>query len=222
MEGYISIQRKIKEHWVFERDDYFKAWIVLLMEVNHKERKVLVKGKAITCEVGQSLKSIDSWVAAFGNGWTRQKVRTFFKILESDKMIKTEPIFKTTTKLTICNYGDYQSKQPTANQGATKEQPTANQGATTNNNENNENNENKEIISWGDFKKHGFDKLTELGLNPVQYEFSLKAKYEQWQENDWRDGFDNKIVNWKSKLTNQIKYGHIKKMGNNGKKKLSF
>jgi hypothetical protein len=38
------------------------------------------------------------------------------------------------------------------------------------------------------------------------YEFSLKAKYESWIENKWKDGNGNKITNWKSKLKNTIPY----------------
>ena len=38
------------------------------------------------------------------------------------------------------------------------------------------------------------------------YEFSLKSKYESWVENGWKDGNDNKIKNWKSKIKNTIPY----------------
>lgn len=37
-------------------------------------------------------------------------------------------------------------------------------------------------------------------------EFSLKAKYQQWVDNGWRDGFDKPIKNWKSKILNTIPY----------------
>jgi hypothetical protein len=38
------------------------------------------------------------------------------------------------------------------------------------------------------------------------YEFSLKAKYESWIENKWKDGNGNKIVNWKTKIKNTIPF----------------
>jgi len=47
------------------------------------------------------------------------------------------------------------------------------------------------------------------------YEYSIKAKYESWVENGWKDGFGNKIINWKSKFKNTIT--HLKKFGNNQK-----
>ncbi len=39
-----------------------------------------------------------------------------------------------------------------------------------------------------------------------QYEFSLKSKYESWIENGWKDGNENKIKNWKSKIKNTIPF----------------
>jgi len=35
---------------------------------------------------------------------------------------------------------------------------------------------------------------------------SLKLKYEAWVENGWKDGRDNEIKNWKSKLLQTIQY----------------
>lgn len=37
-------------------------------------------------------------------------------------------------------------------------------------------------------------------------EFSLKAKYEAWVDNKWKDGNDAKIKNWKTKIKNTIPY----------------
>lgn len=38
------------------------------------------------------------------------------------------------------------------------------------------------------------------------YEFSLKAKYEAWVGNSWKDGNNNKITNWKTKIKNTIPF----------------
>lgn len=37
-------------------------------------------------------------------------------------------------------------------------------------------------------------------------EFSLKAKYESWVSNEWRDGHDKPIKNWKAKIKNTIPF----------------
>lgn len=143
MEGWIKLHRQIRQHWVFKDADYFKAWITILTEVNHQSTKVLIEGELIECNRGQSINSLSTWVSILGDGWTIQRLRTFFKLLEKDKMINTEGLRKT-TRLTVCNYDSYQSEQQADNKETTSNQQTANTQLTTNKNEKNEKNE-KEI-----------------------------------------------------------------------------
>jgi len=42
----------------------------------------------------------------------------------------------------------------------------------------------------------------DLKLNFYEYEFPLKAKYERWVEDGWKDGNRNPIKGWKSKIKN--------------------
>lgn len=37
-----------------------------------------------------------------------------------------------------------------------------------------------------------------------EYEYAIKSKYESWIANGWKDGHDNKIKNWKSKIKNTL------------------
>lgn len=60
--------------------------------------------------------------------------------------------------------------------------------------------EDKRIPEFKDFLAHAVSKVSN-----VKHE-SVKLKYESWIENDWKDGNDKKIVNWKSKLTNTVQY----------------
>lgn len=48
------------------------------------------------------------------------------------------------------------------------------------------------------------------GIDYKGLEFSLKAKYEAWKDNSWKDGHGVKIKNWKSKIKNTIP--HLKSM----------
>jgi len=109
--GWITLHRQIKDHWVFENADYFKAWVTMLMEVNHDNHKTLIKGKLLTCSRGESLLSHNSWALKFGKGWDRYKVMRFFKLLESDGMIRTNTA-QVTTRLIVNNYAKYQDKTP--------------------------------------------------------------------------------------------------------------
>jgi hypothetical protein len=144
--GWIKIYRQIMDHWVFANDKYFKAWITIIMTVNHEPAKVLIQGELIQCNRGQSLMSLQNWSKKFGKGWTIQRVRTFFALLEKDEMIEIEGLRKT-TRLTVCKYDSYQDKQHTNNTQTTHKQHTSNTQVTTNKNNKNKNNEKNECIT---------------------------------------------------------------------------
>lgn len=107
--GWIGLYRSIKENWIFENPEYLKAWITILLDVNHSKQKKLIKGKMIICERGQSIKSVGSWAKTFG--WTEKRVRTFFNRLILDGMIEREPVYGVTTRLSVCNYDTYQNER---------------------------------------------------------------------------------------------------------------
>jgi len=138
--GYISIHRKITNHWIFEKTkpkSKFEAWLIMLMEVNHSEQKVLMQGEFVLCKRGESLKSLDTWAKLFN--WDKSKVRRFFKLLESDSMIVLKSTQKT-THLSICNYDSYQSNRNTDETQMKRKRNTDETRMTLNNNDNNDNN----------------------------------------------------------------------------------
>jgi len=110
MNGWISIHRKITNHWVWNDKPFTKgqAWIDILLECNHDERKVLIKGKLLTAKRGESLNSLKTWSQRWG--WSISKVRHFLELLQADSMcdIESESI---TTRLKVCNYDNYQESQ---------------------------------------------------------------------------------------------------------------
>ncbi len=105
--GWIKLHRKIKDHWLFHDDKKFKAWISILLEVNHKERDILLGNKVFRCKAGESYKSLDSWSRTFGIGWSKSATRLFFDLLKKEKIIDTNNV-KKTTHLTICKWDTYQ------------------------------------------------------------------------------------------------------------------
>jgi len=131
MSGWIKLHRSIQRNWVFDNDQYFKAWVVILMEVNHEKKGFVFSGTPVICNRGQSAYSIKNWCKMFGKGWSVQKVRTFFKHLTNDGMIIVEEVKRITTKITVCNYDTYQSQQQTANKPITNVQQTDNKPLTT-------------------------------------------------------------------------------------------
>ena len=156
MEGWIKIHRQIQKHWIWNNAEYLKAWIAILITVNHEDNKVLIHGELFNCGRGESLMSLQNWVKIFGKNWTIQKVRTFFTLLENDAMICTKGMRKTTC-LTVCNYDSYQDLQQTNNKQTTDKQQANNKQITTNKNEKNDKNEKnykeEDIIISDEIKK---------------------------------------------------------------------
>lgn len=106
--GYISLHRKFREHWLWKVPRKFseaEAWIDMIMEANHKP-EVWEKGN-VKVPIDRA-QFISSEVQMANNwDWTRKKVRHFLSKLESETMIK-----KTSTAMytmiEIINYDNYQ------------------------------------------------------------------------------------------------------------------
>lgn len=111
MEGWISLYRKIQEHWLWTKRrkfSQFEAWISLLFKANFKDTKIMIgdnvveikKGSFITSEV----KLAEEWK------WDRSTVRKFLKTLEKQKMIQKNSTSKYTS-ISIENWDLYQNTQ---------------------------------------------------------------------------------------------------------------
>lgn len=218
MSGWIKLHRQIRNHWVFRNANYFKAWVVIISEVNHQSSKVLIEGELIGCKRGQSINSLATWVNILGDDWTIQKLRTFLKLLEKDGMINTEGLRKT-TRLTVCNYDSYQSEQQADNKETTNSQQADNTQLTTNKNVKNEKEENKINIEE---RKQAFAQTLNPYLEKYGREFlndfylywteptlnNKKLKYEL--EKTW--SLDRRLSTWES---NAKKYGTVLPKKNN-------
>jgi len=107
--GFIKIERKLAEHWIFQDAEKLKWWLILLLEVNYLPGKIMIGNNLIEIEKGQSAKSLRSWAKLLNTG--TKSVVSFFDLLESDKMLKRETVGKgkqSTTLITIENYEHYQ------------------------------------------------------------------------------------------------------------------
>ena len=148
MEGWISLHRKLCEHWLWDEKPYDKAraWIDLLLHINHSGKKFLFDGSFIELNAGQKITSIrkmaDRW------GWSRSKVSRFLSNLEKDGMLIVNSDTKKTL-LTVVNWATYQNVVLTKSRRKATDEPQTN----TNNNVNNDNNENNnspegKLLSW--------------------------------------------------------------------------
>lgn len=147
MSGWIKLHRKINKNALYPKNrefTKFEAWIDLILKVNHSDEEVLIKNEVYKCKRGQSVRSIETYQKCWN--WSRQQVRSFFKMLQKNSMIELNTTTKTTI-LTVCNYDSYQSDKPTDNQRITNEQPTDNQRITINKNDKKKKNEKEYITS---------------------------------------------------------------------------
>jgi hypothetical protein len=119
MDGWIKLHRKIEKHWIWDNPLYLRAWIHCLFRANFEDSKVLIGSKIYIAERGSFYTSLGN----FGKetGISTQQVRTFWKLLEEDKMINKEST-STATKIIVCKYEDYQIVQQTNNKRTTNEQ----------------------------------------------------------------------------------------------------
>ena len=108
MIGWIKLSRDISNHWIWKDETKLKWWLDILLTVNFKDNKILMGNQLVECKRGQSVMSLQQW----GERWKvdKNKVRNFFVLLEKDGMILHENLSKT-TRITICNYDSYQSKE---------------------------------------------------------------------------------------------------------------
>ena len=112
--SYIYLDRKIQDHWLWSEKPFDKAraWIDLLMLADYCAKDTLHKGKIVKRKRGEVHVSL-LWLAERW-GWSRDKVRRFMRLLESDKMIHLNATRNETT-ITIENYSKFQDKSPTDN-----------------------------------------------------------------------------------------------------------
>jgi hypothetical protein len=210
MEGYISIHRKIKEHWICDNPAYFQAWLFMLMTVNFKDGSILLGSKKYVIKRGQSSMSIRSWANEFK--MSTKAVDTFFKLLEEENMIIRKTLGKgkhSTTLITINNYDQYQYFSETLEKrnGIARETLEKHEGDArgvqynNDNNANNVNNDNKAIPTLEEFVDYAKSKKPKVKIEEV------RLKYNAWIENDWsvtRKGKIEKIQNWKTTLCNTL------------------
>lgn len=147
MEGWIKLERAIQDHWIFEDPIKLKWWIIILLHVNHTEKKVNIGNKIFIVKRGESVRSLSNWAELFKTD--KSSVRRYFELLKTDTMIDTRNEHKT-TRLTICNYESYVVDK-NADETQMKRKRNGNEThSTPNNNDNNENNDkNEKKIDFG-------------------------------------------------------------------------
>ena len=87
----------------------FRAWVDIIMMVNHKDAKAVFDGNLVMVKRGSKITSLRQLSARWG--WSKDKTSRFLNMLEADGMIKQVRDSKKTV-LTVENYDFYQSDKP--------------------------------------------------------------------------------------------------------------
>ena len=194
MNGWIKIYRDIQKHWVWENPEYLRAWLDILMMVNHREAKVLMDASLVTVPAGSVITSEVKLAARWG--WGRTKLRNFLKLLESDGMI-TKNTNKKQTTINVVNWAKFQNEETTDEQQTNNWQTSDEQQTNTNKND-------KECIK-NEKKNKAFQKPTVDEVRDYIREQGYHVSAEQfvnWYEaNGWMVG-RNKMKSWQAAVRN--------------------
>jgi hypothetical protein len=136
-EGWVRLHRKLTDNelWFLEPFTKGQAWVDLILNANHSTGKFSIRGNIILVNRGQiawsELTMAKRWT------WSRNKVRRFLKLLETEQQIAQQKN-SLTTVITIKNYDQYQRNETTDD---TAERQQKDSRRYTNNNDNNEKND---------------------------------------------------------------------------------
>jgi len=236
LKGWVAIHRSICENdlWFLEPFTKAQAWIDLLLNANHKDGEINIRGNIVKIKRGQigwsQITMAKRW------RWSRQKVRRFLEYLITEQMIYIDnseitprQLRKTiqrneqqkknrlTSITTIINYEQYQTIQQTRQQTIQQKDNRR----YINNNVNNVNNDNKrgaQVLREDSFKTE-LSKQFNLSTTEVQRELdtmqdwlsSTGKKYKDYKAfaRNWlrRRSGDNKGVKKESINLLNTKYG---------------
>lgn len=110
MAGWIKIHRELQDHWLSQDMEKLGRWTSLLLMASYEDKKVLIGSQLVTLNKGQLIAS-NSFLAEKWNT-SERTVGRFLDLLESDGMLH-RCVHRKITIITICNYSNYQDKNPT-------------------------------------------------------------------------------------------------------------
>ncbi len=210
MSGWIKLDRRIRNHFLFKNDVYCKraAWTDLLICANHAPAKIKIKSKIIELNRGDQARSEVTLAKEWG--WSRGKVRRFLNGLESEQMI-VQQTNNLTSIITICNYNEFQGcpkSDSTADGTALDTAHGTALGTQTRRTNNNKND--KEVIEREKPTRfipptqiEIFDYMITKGASQQRAQNESERFFNFYESNGWKVG-RNPMKNWKAASTNWL------------------
>ena len=213
MSGWAKINRSLLEHWIWNDKPFSKgqAWIDIILLANHSDKKVLLGGEFVEIERGSfitsELKLMERW------GWSKNKVRSFLQLLQTDSMIVKKSDRKRTT-IIVVNYGKYQisetTKEPPMDHEETTDGPLKVHKQECKNDKNEKNINNK-----ARFSPPTVEEVQAYCLERNN-KVDAQAFVDFYTSKDWMIG-KNKMKDWKASVRTwerQTRQGETAKRGN--------
>ena len=134
--GWVKLHRKIEDNPISTKPDYFRVWIYLLLNANHKENTFIWNNKKETLKPGQLITGRKK--IAEKTGVNESQVYKILKYLELEQQIEQQTTTKYTV-ITILNWDKYQSEEQQSNNRVTTTQQQSNTNKNVKNEENDKN-----------------------------------------------------------------------------------
>ena len=163
-EGYIKLHRKVLDDalWKICTPEQKVIMITILLKANHKKNEWGWNGFKFIVKPGEFITSLDKLKNACGKKISLQNVRSALVKFKKYHFL-TEEVTKESRKISLCNWGKYQTTNIATNKQLTKHQQSTNKALTPNKNDKNEKNDNKESIEYK-LSEHLLDMI--LNNNP--------------------------------------------------------
>lgn len=176
MAGWIKLHRQVMDHWIWEDPIRFKWWMEIILLTNHTEKKTMIGGNLVTIKRGtfhtSELKLAERW------GVSRNRVRRFLELLESDDMISTNKTVNGTT-IKVHNYDVYQGNEEV------KKQPTIQRTEQQTEQQAEQQTEHRTDIERYKTKNVKNDKelKNDKNVRSIVYDDTFQQVYQSYQEN---------------------------------------
>ena len=109
MSGWIRVDRKITEHWLWADGEKLKWWLDLLFMATWEGKKVLYQSQVVELKKGQLIASLNT----LSKRWrvNKRTVMRFLDMVKNEDMIVHQSVHQHISIITICNYERYQNTE---------------------------------------------------------------------------------------------------------------
>jgi len=114
--GWISVPRRIVDHWIWQQPRKFQNFLKLVMLANYTEGSAVFGNKTYTVQRGQVASPLRALAKSLD--CTKQTLLTFLELLQRCGMIEKETIDSKFTLITIADYDEYSPRSANEEEGA--------------------------------------------------------------------------------------------------------